>query len=157
MMDAGCYPTHLVRTLAGAEPKVTRASAKLRSPDVDRLVVAELEFPGGVTGSITASMLSSRFVRIGGKVIGSDGEMRVTNFIAPQYGHALQVRVKGKRRKESVAKQPTSYAAQLKAFADAVLRGTPFPTTVDDAVANMRVIDAIYAACGLPKREPAKL
>ena len=156
MMDAGCYPTHLVRTLAGAEPRVTRASAKLRSPNIDRLVVAELEFPGGATGSITASMLSSKFVRIGGRVLGSEGEMRVTNFLAPQYGHSLQVKVKGKRRKESVDKQPTSYAAQLKAFADAVLRGAPFPTTVDDAVANMRVIDAIYRACGLPKREPAK-
>ena len=31
----------------------------------------------------------------------------------------------------------------------------PFPTGVDDAIANMRVIDACYAAAGLPRREPA--
>jgi predicted dehydrogenase len=44
--------------------------------------------------------------------------------------------------------------AQLRAFAGAVLRNEPFPTGVEDAIANMRVIDACYAAAGLPRREP---
>ena len=44
LMDAGCYPVHLVRTLAGAEPVVTSAVCKERSPGVDRWIRAELEF-----------------------------------------------------------------------------------------------------------------
>src|SRR6202035_2695650 len=35
-MDAGCYAVHLVRTFAGAEPTVVRATARERSPGVDR-------------------------------------------------------------------------------------------------------------------------
>ncbi len=31
-MDAGCYPIHMVRHLVGAEPSVTSARARLRSP-----------------------------------------------------------------------------------------------------------------------------
>ena len=53
-----------------------------------------------------------------------------------------------------MARQPSSCDAQLQAFADAVLRGRRYPTNVDDAIANMRVIDACYAAAGLAKREP---
>ena len=39
-------------------------------------------------------------------------------------------------------------------FAGAVLRGESFPTTVDDAIANMAVIDAVYEATGLGVRQP---
>ena len=49
-MDAGCYPIHMVRHLAGSEPEVTAAQAWLRSPGVDRLMVADLRFADGVTG-----------------------------------------------------------------------------------------------------------
>lgn len=155
LMDAGCYAVHLVRTLAGAEPVVRSAKAKLRSPGVDRLMQAELEFADGRTGSVTASMLSTRLFSVGARVIGADATLQVFNPIAPQYRHSLTVRTARAARKEQVARQPSSYAAQLQAFADAVLRGRPYPTTVDDAVANMRVIDACYAAAGLPRREPA--
>ena len=81
--------------------------------------------------------------------------MQVFNPLAPQYRHSLKVRSKRGRRKEQVPRQPSSYLAQLRAFTAAVLRREPFPTGVDDAIANMRVIDACYAAAGLPRREPA--
>ena len=51
MMDAGCYAVHMVRTMAGAEPAVTTATARLRSPGVDRYLRAEMEFPDGTTGT----------------------------------------------------------------------------------------------------------
>ena len=39
-MDAGCYAVHMVRTLAGAEPSVEQAEARLRMPGVERAVRA---------------------------------------------------------------------------------------------------------------------
>lgn len=155
MMDAGCYTVHLLRTLAGAEPVVRSARARLRSTGVDRLLQAELKFGDGRTGAITASMLSARLFSVGVRVTGSEGTMQVFNPLAPQYRHSLKVRSKLGRRKEQVPRHPSSYLAQLRAFTGAVLRGEPFPTGVDDAIANMRVIDACYAAAGLPRREPA--
>src|SRR5215218_8776432 len=40
LMDAGCYPIHLLRTLAAAEPRVSSATAKTRRAAVDRLLEA---------------------------------------------------------------------------------------------------------------------
>jgi predicted dehydrogenase len=61
--------------------------------------------------------------------------------------------VSGRRRLE--VKDGTSYGHQLDAFVRAVQDGAPFPTTADDAVKNMAVIDAIYRAAGMEPRQPA--
>ncbi len=52
-MDTGCYAIHMNRLLAGAEPEVTSAAARLAEPGVDRWMRAELAYPGGVTGRMT--------------------------------------------------------------------------------------------------------
>ncbi len=46
----------------------------------------------------------------------------------------------------------SSYTYQLEAFVRAVREGAPLPIDVDDAVANMRLIDACYLAAGLRPR-----
>lgn len=155
LMDTGGYAVHLVRTLAGAEPNVLSARAKLRRPGVDRLLQAEFDFADGRTGAVTAGLLSAHLLSIAAKVAGSAGTLAVTNFVMPQYWHRLTVRTERGKRTERLAKGPSSYAAQLRAFADAVLHGGPVLTDVADAIATMRVIDACYHAAGLPRREPA--
>jgi predicted dehydrogenase len=80
--------------------------------------------------------------------------METTNFVMPQYWRRLTVKTAEGKRTEQIAKLPSSYAAQLQAFVDAVLNGGPVLTDVADAVATMRVIDACYDAAGLPRREP---
>jgi predicted dehydrogenase len=157
LMDVGCYTIHMLRTLAGAEPIVRSAHAKLLKPEVDRLVRAEMEFPDGRTGSITASMLSTTLFKASARVIGSKGTLEVSNPLAPQYFHRIRVHSMSGTRAEKVERRPSSYASQLRAFVAAVRRGESFPTNVDDAVANMRVIDACYRAAGLPPREPTRL
>lgn len=152
LMDAGCYAVHLLRTLAGAEPVVRSARAKLKSPGVDRYMRADLDFPDGCSATITASMLSARMLGIGARVTGSAGTMRVFNPILPQVYHRLSIATAAGKRTERVKRQPSSYLAQLIAFRDAVTLGTPFPTDLNDAVANMRVIDACYRAAGLSPR-----
>jgi predicted dehydrogenase len=155
LMDAGCYTVHLLRTLAGSEPKVSSATAKTRRPGVDRLLTAELAFPGGCTGLITASLLSRRVLGAGVRVSGTRGSMRVLNPIAPQLGHRLVVRSDTRRAVEYMPRKPSTYASQLRAFTGAIMRGEPVLTGPQDAVANMVVIDACYAASGLPRREPS--
>ena len=73
----------------------------------------------------------------------------------PQLWHKLAVRAGGRRRVERFTKRPT-YEFQLQAFCDAVLRGAPTRTPPSDAVANMRVIDAIYRAAGMQPRQPCR-
>ncbi|MCC6458606.1 MAG: Gfo/Idh/MocA family oxidoreductase [Caldilineaceae bacterium] len=151
LMDVGCYTIHLLRTLAGAEPTVTQARAWLRSPQVDRAVDAHFTFATGSTGRIYCSMWSPTLLKYGAKVIGDQGELHIHNPYLPHYYHRLIVHSPAGKRSEQVEKTPT-YDHQLAAFIQAVQTGTPFPTNMTDAIANMRVIDAIYEAAGLKPR-----
>jgi predicted dehydrogenase len=155
LMDAGCYPVSMVRALAGAEPTVVRASARLRSPGVDRRMQAELSFGDGRTGSILASMWSSTVLRMQVRVIGSKGTMRVFNPTNPHMFNRLSLSGPNGRRHERVSGGPT-YGYQLEAFRAAVQESSPILTPPRDAVANMTVIDAIYRAAGLEPREPTR-
>jgi len=152
-MDVGCYAVHMLRHLAGAEPEVSAARAKLLKPGVDRMLQAEVTLPGGVTGRWTASLLSAKVLSMVARVQGTRGTMHVRNPTQPALYHAMVVRAGGRRRVEHAVRRPT-YEFQLAAFANAVLRGASIPTGPDDAVANMRVIDAAYRAAGLEPRQP---
>jgi predicted dehydrogenase len=154
LMDAGCYAVHMVRTFGGSTPEIVRAQAKLRGPQVDRAMTAEVRFAGGHSGRVRCSMWSSRLLQIGARVVGEHGEVRVLNPVLPNIFHRLSVRSPEGRRVERFGRRP-SYAYQLDAFAAAVLRGEPFKTTPQDAIENMTVIDAIYRAAGLPLRNPS--
>jgi predicted dehydrogenase len=150
-MDAGCYAVHVVRTFAGAEPTVVSASARERSPGVDRSMTAELRFADGRTGAVSCSMLSPPWVSA--RVIGERATLRVINPLAPQVWHRISVKGAAGSRRERVAGGPT-YAYQLAAFVAAVRDGSPTLTPPSDSVATMRVIDDIYRAAGLQPRSP---
>jgi predicted dehydrogenase len=154
MMDAGCYAVHMARTFGGSTPEVVSAQAKLRDPQVDRAMTAELRFAEGHTGRVRCSMWSSRLLEITAHVVGERGELRLFNPVTPQFFHRLSIRSSDGKRVERFPRRP-SYAYQLDAFAGAVLRGEPVKTTPADAVENMTVIDAIYRTAGLPLRMPS--
>lgn len=153
-MDAGCYAVHMARVFGGETPSVVSASARLRSPRVDRAMTAELRFPSGHTGRVTCSMWSSSVLRISAVVTGSRGSVRVVNPLMPQMYHRFGVRIDGVRRTEKFPRRAT-YEYQLDAFAAAVSDGAPVKTSAADAVETMTVIDEIYRAAGLPVREPS--
>jgi predicted dehydrogenase len=150
-MDTGCYAIHQLRFLAGAEPEVVAASAKLARPNVDRWMQADFRFPDGRTGRMTCALWSARLFDLSVRVSGTDGELRVFNPTGPQYFSSLRVKAKSRTARERVRGDAT-YVYQLKAFVAACLKGTPVPTGPGDAVANMRVIDEVYRAAGLPVR-----
>jgi predicted dehydrogenase len=154
-MDAGCYAVHMARTFAASagagEPEVVSAEARTRSPGVDARLQADLQFPGHpLTATVTGSMWS--MPRVKAVLTGDRGSISVINPLAPHLWHRLTVTTTGGRSREKVAGRST-YSHQLGAFVRAVEDGAAFPTTVDDAVANMRVIDAAYRAAGLEPRQ----
>jgi predicted dehydrogenase len=150
MMDAGCYAVHALRTLAGQEPEVVAASARLKSPQVDRLMVADYAFPRGATGRTTASLWSRAVLGISAKVVGEQGSLRIFNYVAPQVYHRLTVDLDGRTSHERVPGE-TSYVCQLRGFAGAVAGGTNL-TPASDAVNTMRLIDSAYRKAGLKPR-----
>lgn len=152
LMDLGCYAVDMVRRFGGSTPEVVSAQAKLRGPEVDRVMTAELRFAGGHTGRIHCSMWSTDLPRLTVKVIGDRGQLRLHPLIPFQ---RFSVRSGGGKRVENFTAARSTYAHQLDAFAAAVLRGEPVRTTPEEAVENMTVIDAMYRAAGLSIRMPA--
>lgn len=152
VMDAGCYAIHMMRFLAGSEPaEVTAARATRASPDVDRAMEADFRFDDGRTGRIRCSLRSPRLLSVYALVRGDRGEMRVLNPVLPQLYHRLTVKTGQGKRREKVYGEST-YTHQLRVFAALCRDGTPVPTDPADAIANMRVVDAVYDRAGMKRR-----
>jgi predicted dehydrogenase len=152
LMDTGSYTVNLLRYLAGAEPRVVSARARCLTPQIDRWMEAELEFPGGVSARLTCSILSSIIFRWLVIVRGSEATMRVINPIRPYRRHRITI-TRGKvSRQETVPGNGTTFKYQLEAFVAAVTGRGPIQTPAADAVRNLEVIDQIYRVAGLRPR-----
>jgi predicted dehydrogenase len=154
-MDLGCYSLHAQRVLApwgGGEPELIAARAGERpgAPGVDEWLEARLRFPSGATGVARCHMASDRR-QMTYRVVGSRGEALVANFVEPHVDDRLIIRTSAGERVERHGRR-SSYTYQLEAFIRAVREGSSLPIGVDDAVANMRLVDACYVAAGLPLR-----
>ena len=151
LMDLGCYPLHMVRTLAGAEPSVASAECRCERPGVDLSTHARLNFPDGVTASVMTSMAEGVTRRAQVHVDCTEGSLTYVNAVQPYPSHSIKVHLKDKTLKEQVPGE-TTYDHQLAHVMD-VLAGRDTPQTGGaDAVGNMRMIDAIYRAAGLAPR-----
>ena len=161
LMDGGCYAIDCLRLVGEAcgevDPAVSGALAD-PMPDgrVDRSMAARLAFPGGLTGWFESSFTREGEFRADVHVIGSQGHLRLRNFINAQAGRLAVTRDGAVVSAEDGADLPdgadTTFTWQLRAFASAVLEGTPFPTTAESAVVTMRLIDDGYHAAGMPVR-----
>ena len=155
LMDLGCYPLHMLRTFLDAEPTVLAARAATRG-GVDRTMQARLIFDG-VPAMLRCSMLSRRPLSISLVIRGSGGTLRLTNPVQPhRIGRTRFSAARGSAERSFTlaADRVTTYRCQLDAFAAAVLDGAPVPTGIEDAIANMEAIDAIYRAAGMDVRRP---
>lgn len=151
LMDCGCYPVSLIRYLAGAEPTVERAEARLLRPQVDHNMTAHLSFKDGRTARLECGMLSRKLFRSVLRVQGDAGRLRVISPFQPHWFNWLSVHGRNGKHRERVRGE-NSYTLQLRAFIKAIRGEIKLNTDPNDAVGNMRVIDAIYAKAGLNKR-----
>jgi predicted dehydrogenase len=150
-MMNGCYALHSLRLFGAGEPAVMSARAVTRRPGVDRSMTADLVFPSGTTARFACSLGLRPRPAMSVRVSGERGRMVVRGYLMPHVFNRIELRLGRSKTRERVPGRP-SYHYQLRAFADAVLHGGPVPTDPSDAVATMRLIDAVYSAAGLPMR-----
>jgi predicted dehydrogenase len=157
LFDIGCYCVNLSRMLFGQEPARVEASIQ-RDPrlGVDTLASAILEFPGGGTASFTCSTRAESDQRV--HISGTEGRISIgiAFNIPPDRPTEVFVTHGGDPPVAPATRTLTfpaadPYAVEAEAFARAVLDGTPTPTPPQDAVANLRVLKAIFAAA---ERQP---
>ncbi len=60
LMDVGCYPVSLVRTIAGARPTRVHAMAQWAASGVDLTMVASMNFASGLLAQISCSFATLR-------------------------------------------------------------------------------------------------
>ena len=151
LYDIGCYTINLSRMLFGAEPVGVSASV-VREPGsgVDVLSSAILEFETG-TATFTVSTRVESDQRV--DVYGTDGRISVEIpfNIPPDRPTRIFVTAGGDPPVAPATETITfgtadPYTVQAERFAAAILDGLPTPTPPEDAVANMRVIDRVFAA-----------
>jgi predicted dehydrogenase len=147
VMDIGCYPITMSRFLFGREP--SRAVGLVeRDPEMgtDRLSSAMLDFGAG-QAVFTCSTQLVPFQQM--QVLGSKGrvEIEIPYNIPPDEptrifiddGHLLA----GKSARVEEFPIANQYTIQGDAFSKAVQDGTDVPVPLEDALANMRVIEAV--------------
>ena len=143
LMDIGCYPISVSRFIFDAEPQRVLSLIN-RDPNwkIDSLTSAILEFEQG-HATFTCSTQLTPYQRV--NIFGTEGRFEIEiPFNAPEY-EPTKVYYETDAGIETITID-TSHQYQIEGdlFSKAVLEGTQVPTPPTDAIANMKVIDALF-------------
>lgn len=151
LYDVGCYPLVTARYVFGSEPTRVIAAinrdAKLR---VDTLSSGLLEFPGGGQLVFSSALRLAAFQRV--TILGTEGRIDIPVPFTPSKEMACRITIDSGKSLDGSSAQfeefpaEDQYAMQCDSAA-AVFRGETvqeFP--IEDGIANMRIIDALYRA-----------
>ncbi|HEY5020006.1 MAG TPA: Gfo/Idh/MocA family oxidoreductase, partial [Steroidobacteraceae bacterium] len=149
LYDVGCYPIVTARYLFGSEPE--RAVALVdRDPKlgVDRVTSGLLAFPGGGQLAFVSALQLAPYQRV--VILGSAGHIDVAVPFTPQKEHRCRLVIdSGKSLDGSSAvfedfAPADQFALQCDAAAAVFRNETQQEFPIEDAIANMRAIDALY-------------
>jgi predicted dehydrogenase len=149
IMDIGCYPITAARFLFEGEPRRV-VSLVERDPNfrTDRLASVIADFGGGRQLSFICSTQTAGHQRV--QVLGTKGKLEIViPFNAPPDQHTaitvdLGGSLDGSLARREILPAVDQYTEQAEAFALAVLGEKPLPWGIDDAIASMKVIDAVF-------------
>ncbi len=143
MMDIGCYNVSLSRFIFGAEPKRVLGIAEFDPQfHTDRLASGVLDFGNG-TATFTCSTQLSPYQRV--NIFGTEGRVEIEiPFNAPPDKPCKMWHQAGDKIEEIVFDICDQYTIEFDEFSLAVLNDTAVPTPLEDAVANMKVIEAVF-------------
>ncbi len=142
LLDIGCYSISLSRFLFHDEPTCVVGILE-NDPrfEVDRLASGIMEFEGG-TSTFTCSTRIADYQRV--NAFGTKGRMEIeVPFNAPTDRPCRAWLDINGVIEEFRFTNCDQYGIQADLFSRAILDDTPVPTPIDDALDNMRVIEAI--------------
>ena len=143
LLDIGCYCVSLSRFLFGAEPRRVLGLVE-NDPrfGVDRLASAILDF-GDRTSTFTCATQLTPFQRV--IVYGTTGRLEIeVPFNAVPERPARLLLVAGGKEEEILLPICNQYTIQGDLFSLAVLQNRPVPTPLEDGIANLRALDALF-------------
>jgi predicted dehydrogenase len=150
LLDMGCYAVNVVRRIFGEEPVAVMGNLDLdKTSGVDLAASALLLFSDGRSASVSSSFRANGQGTY--QVIGTMGTIEVPRAFIPGMGsraaEGLVIVVDADGHRVETRFEPVDqYRLLVEAFATAVLSGRPVPYAPQDAVDNLRVLDAIAAS-----------
>ena len=144
LLDIGCYSVSLSRWLFNEEPNnVLGQITPMPGEEVDCLTSGIMEFSAG-TASFTAATKIEPIQYA--EAIGDQGSLYIERPFYNDSGLPVQkIRITRNRVVEEIEVPDNNhYGAMGDALALSVFNNTPVPTPLEDAIANMRCIDAIF-------------
>lgn len=143
MMDIGCYAISVARFIFDAEPdRVVGIVEYDETFGTDRLASAMLDFGRG-TGTFSCSTQLTPYQRV--NIFGTTGRVEIEiPFNAPPDRPCLMWHETGDGIEEIEFPVCDQYTIQGELMSQAILDDTPVPTPIADAVANMKVIEAVF-------------
>lgn len=149
LYDIGCYPVVLSRYVFGCEPSRVIATFDIDPKfGVDRLTSGILDFPQGqMVFTVSTQMVGYQVMQFFGtekmlevSVPYNAPDDRVSTILVNS-GNILE----GTRIAETFP-NCNQYTAQGDAFARSIRQGIPFAGSLENALANARVLDALFAS-----------
>jgi predicted dehydrogenase len=147
LMDIGCYCISLARHLFGEEPRRIAGSMEIDPTlGIDRLTSGLLEFKRG-TSTFTCATQLSPHQRV--HIFGTIGKIEIEiPFNAPP-GESTRIWLTSRADIEEITFAPCDqYTIQGDLFSKAILDHAPVPVPLEDAVANMNVIEKLRESAG---------
>jgi predicted dehydrogenase len=143
LMDIGCYPISLSRFLFDEEPVRVFGLAEFDPRfQTDRLTSAILDFAKG-RSTFTCSTQLPGYQRV--NIFGDQGRVEIEiPFNAPPDRPCRMWHQRDGETEEISLDTCDQYTIQGDLFAEAVIEDRAVPTPIEDAVANMRVIEALF-------------
>jgi len=142
LMDIGCYCISISRFIFGAEPwRVCGIREEDPEMKVDRLTSGLLEFASG-TSTFTCATQLVPYQRV--NIFGTKGRIEIEIPFNPPPDRPCKIwHGDDARIEEVILEICNQYTIQGDLFSRAVLEDREVPTPLEDAVANMQVIDAL--------------
>jgi predicted dehydrogenase len=142
LMDIGCYSISLSRFIFEAEPRRVFGLIEYDPEfNVDRMASGILDFGRG-SSAFTCSTQLATYQRV--NIFGSAGRVEIEiPFNAPPDRPCRMRHQSGDEVEEIVLEICDQYTIQGDLFSQAILNQTDAPTPLEDAIANMRIIEAL--------------
>ncbi|RZA01606.1 MAG: Gfo/Idh/MocA family oxidoreductase [Moraxellaceae bacterium] len=145
LMDIGCYCISLSRFLYEQEPlRVLGQITPHSGYEVDCFVSGVMEFSSGnATFTVSTKTEAEQYV----DVHGENGNIHIPLPFNPVADTATNIFLKQNGATEEILQPPSDhYRNMIDAFCLSIITKTPVPTPLLDALANMKIIDAIFAS-----------
>ena len=151
ILDIGCYPVTTSRFLFDAEPKRVVALVE-RDPVLKTDILASViaDFGDGRQASFICSTQSAPSQQL--EVFGTKARLQLTIPFTPPPDMPTAITIDmastldGSLARREILPACDQYAEQAEAFALAVLGRQSLPYGIENAILNMRVLDAIFAS-----------